>query len=289
MAYGMKAPRTSLTNFLQSCEKFASATAIDIRGEETTYKDLANRAKSLGATVTKAVPSADVPLAAVFAYRSQTAYAGVLGALMAGHGYVPLNPTFPIDRTKLMLERSMGRSLIVDARSEPQLQKLLSGFALPLVICPDQNDVTELAKQLPSHQVIGAAELADAAEWKPRNIDVNSIAYLLFTSGSTGQPKGVMVSHANVLHYVDYVTERYGIENSDRERGDEIGASEDDGAGESGRTDCHRGSSAGIGCVGQRIRQGSSTDCAGVSQANANRKRHIGPDATTRHSRTTNT
>ena len=116
-----------------------------------------------------------------------------------------------------MLERSMCRSLIVDARSEPQLEKLLSGFPLPLlVICPDLNDVTELAKQLPNHQVIGAAELADAAEWKPRNIDVDSIAYLLFTSGSTGQPKGVMVSHANVLHYVDYVTKRYGFESNDR-------------------------------------------------------------------------
>ena len=116
-----------------------------------------------------------------------------------------------------MLERSMCRSLIVDARSEPQLEKLLLGFPHPLVvICPDRNDVTELAKELPKHQIIGAAELADAAEWKPRNIDVNSIAYLLFTSGSTGQPKGVMVTHANVVHYVDHVTKRYGIENTDR-------------------------------------------------------------------------
>ena len=213
----MTLPRNLATAFLQSSERFADNAALSVGGQETNYEDLANRAKSLGATVGKTVPSADVELTAVFAYRSQTAYAGVLGALMAGHGYVPLNPTFPIDRTRLMLERSMCRSLIVDARSEPQLEKLLSGFPLPLVvICPDQNDVTELAKQLPNHQVIGAAELADAAEWKPRNIDVNSIAYLLFTSGSTGQPKGVMVSHANVLHYVDYVTKRYGIENSDR-------------------------------------------------------------------------
>jgi amino acid adenylation domain-containing protein len=213
----MKTPRTPLTTFLRSCEKFAGATALDIRGEETTYEDLANRAKSLGATVSKAVRSTDIALTAVFAYRSQTAYAGVLGALLAGHGYVPLNPTFPIARTRVMLERSMCRSLIVDARSEPQLEKLLSGFPLPLVIiCPDRNDVTELAKKVPKHQVIGAAELADAAEWKPRNIDVNSIAYLLFTSGSTGQPKGVMVTHANVLHYVDHVIKRYGIENTDR-------------------------------------------------------------------------
>ncbi len=210
-------PQTLVTAFLRSCEKFSDRGALSVGGGETSYEDLARRAKSVGATVGKAVPCADVTLTAVFAYRSQTAYAGVLGALLAGHGYVPLNPTFPIGRTRLMLERSMCRSLIVDARSEPQLERLLSGFPFPLVvICPDQNDVTELAKKLPEHQIIGAAELADAAEWKLRNIDVNSIAYLLFTSGSTGQPKGVMVSHANVLHYVDYVTKRYGIEKNDR-------------------------------------------------------------------------
>ncbi len=213
----MKTLRTLLTDFLQSCEKFPNCAAIEVEGQQTTYQHLENRVKSLGATIRRALPSTEVPLTAVLGYRSQTAYAGILGTLMAGHGYVPLNPTFPIDRTKLMLERSMCRSLIVDARSQLQLQKLLSGFPLPLVIiCPDQKDVTELAKKLPKHQVIGAAELADAAEWKPRNIHVNSIAYLLFTSGSTGQPKGVIVSHANVLHYVNYVTKRYGIKSSDR-------------------------------------------------------------------------
>src|SRR5439155_12610605 len=213
----MNMPQTLLTAFLRSSEEFCDCEAIDVGGQATTYENLANRAKSLGATVRRALPSSEISLTAVFAYRSQTAYAGVLGALMAGHGYVPLNPTFPVDRTRLMVERSLCRSLIVDARSEPQLERLLSEFPFPLVvICPDQNDVTELAKKLPKHQIIGAAELIDAAEWKSRNIDVNSIAYLLFTSGSTGQPKGVMVSHANVLHYVDYVTKRYGIEKNDR-------------------------------------------------------------------------
>ena len=213
----MSTPKTLLTAFLQSGEKFADCEAIDVAGYAVTYEDLANRAKSLAATVGKALPSAEIPLTAVFGSRSQTVYAGVLGALMAGHGYVPLNPTFPIARTRLMLERSMCRSLIVDARSELQLEKLLSAFPVPLVvICPDRNDVTELTEQLPKHLIIGAAGLADAAEWKPPRIDVNSIAYLLFTSGSTGEPKGVMVSHANVLHYVKYVTKHYGIRSSDR-------------------------------------------------------------------------
>jgi amino acid adenylation domain-containing protein len=205
------------TGFLRSCEQFPARGAIDVAGREVTYQQLVYLAKRLAATLqASAVPGA-VPLTAVFAYRSETAYAAVLGTLMAGHGYVPLNRTFPIDRTRLMLERSMCGSVIVDAGSESQLEKLLSSMAMPLVIiCPDRAHVTELAAKFPAHRFIGAKELADAQQWRPVNVAIDSIAYLLFTSGSTGQPKGVMVSHANVVHYVDYVTKRYGFTTNDR-------------------------------------------------------------------------
>ena len=136
---------------------------------------------------------------------------------MAGHGYVPLNRTLPIDRTRLMLEESMCRTIIVDTESEPQLEKVLLGVSDPLlIICPDRENVTELAKTLPKRQVIGAGKLCHKADWRVADVAGNSIAYLLFTSRSTGQPKGVMVSHSNVVHYLDYVTKRYQIASSDR-------------------------------------------------------------------------
>jgi amino acid adenylation domain-containing protein len=210
-------PRLLWTGFLRSCEQFPTRGAIDVAGREVTYQQLAYIAKRLAATLqTGTVPGA-VPLTAVFAYRSETAYAAVLGVLMAGHGYVPLNRTFPIDRTRLMLERSMCRSVIVDAGSESQLEKLLCGMTMALVIiCPDRADVTELATKFPAHRFVGANALADVEQWRPVGVAADSIAYLLFTSGSTGQPKGVMVSHANVLHYIDYVTKRYGFTSNDR-------------------------------------------------------------------------
>src|SRR6266513_2996066 len=205
------------SGFLRSCEQFPTRGAIEVGGREVTYQELAYIAKRIAATIQAGVVPGVVPLTAVFAYRSETAYAGVLGVLMAGHGYVPLNRTFPVDRTRLMLERSMCRSVIVDAGSESQLERLLSSIAIPLVIiCPDRADVAELAGKFPAHRFVGANALADADEWYPVEVRVDSIAYLLFTSGSTGQPKGVMVSHANVLHYVKYVTKRYGFTSNDR-------------------------------------------------------------------------
>ena len=205
------------TGFLRSCEKRSDRGAVEVGGQEVTYEQLAQRARRLAATIRSEIAPGGVPLTAVFVYRSHTAYAAVLGALMAGHGYVPLNRTFPIDRTRMMLERSMCRSLIVDTGSEGQLSALLHGIASPLlVLCADRSDVTEFAAKFPGHRILGSNDLADPEQWRPAQVSQNSIAYLLFTSGSTGQPKGVMVSHANVLHYVDYVTKRYGFTSNDR-------------------------------------------------------------------------
>jgi amino acid adenylation domain-containing protein len=212
-----KRERLVWTGFLRSCEKFPDRPAVEVAGLELSYEELDERARRLAATIQANATPEEVPLTAVFAYRSQTAYAAVLGALMAGHGYVPLNRTFPIDRTRLMLEKSTCRSLIVDEGSEPQLSELLRGLATPMVIlCPDRADATEASAKLPAHRVVGANELADAEQWRPPEVSQNAIAYLPFTSGSTGQPKGVMVSHANVLHYLDYVTKRYGFTSNDR-------------------------------------------------------------------------
>jgi amino acid adenylation domain-containing protein len=204
------------TGFIESCDRFPQRPAIDVGGE-MTYAELAQRAQRIAATIQTGLTNREIALTGVFAYRSETAYAGVLGALMAGHGYVPLNRTFPVDRTRLMLERSMCRSLVVDAASEPQLSAVLAGIKTPLLLLlPDRSDVKELAVKFPMHRIVGSNDLASPDDWQVPETGSNSIAYLLFTSGSTGQPKGVMVSHGNVLHYIDYVTKRYGFNSADR-------------------------------------------------------------------------
>jgi amino acid adenylation domain-containing protein len=116
-----------------------------------------------------------------------------------------------------MFERSGCQSIIVDNKSMPQLGTLLEGAQQPvLVILPETAEVNEYRKRWPNHTFLGFPDLAEGSSWRMPLIDPDAIAYLLFTSGSTGIPKGVMVAHRNVTAYVAYIADRYRITEQDR-------------------------------------------------------------------------
>jgi amino acid adenylation domain-containing protein len=209
--------RSVRSGFLRSAERFPDRPALQIGAEVQTYSSLHDRAAAIAATLDALAPAGEERLTAVFAARSTTAYAGILAALFRGHGYVPLNPGFPTDRTHAMLVRSGCRAVIVDTNAAKQLDDVLAGVETPLlVLLPDTDDASEWAARWPQHRFVTAGELRPAADWRPGPVDPNGIAYLLFTSGSTGQPKGVMVAHRNVTHFVDAMVERYAVTETDR-------------------------------------------------------------------------
>lgn len=203
--------------FLRSSHAFPQRPAIVAEGQTLSYAELRELACRIAATIEKYPEFSSTPLTAVFAYRSVTAFAGVLGALLSGNGYVPLNRTFPEGRTKVMFERSEARTLIVDAKSLPQLDALLDGMRQRvLVILPHIAEISSLQAKWPKHSFVGANDLQPASKWREPVPQTDSPAYLLFTSGSTGTPKGVLVAQRNVRAFVDYMVDRYQITENDR-------------------------------------------------------------------------
>src|SRR5665213_3478709 len=110
----MKMEKALWAGFLQSTERFPEHPALIAEGRTLAYRELGEISIRIAATIQAYREFSQVPLTGVFGYRSQTAFAGVLGALLAGNGYVPLNRTFPTERTEVMFERSECRSIIVD-------------------------------------------------------------------------------------------------------------------------------------------------------------------------------
>ncbi len=83
------------TGFLHCVEHNRVQPALEVAGQTLSYGELYERAAAIAATIQERAGLGAAPLTAVFASRSVTAFAGVLGSLLAGNGYVPLNPSFP--------------------------------------------------------------------------------------------------------------------------------------------------------------------------------------------------
>jgi amino acid adenylation domain-containing protein len=201
------APRRLHAGFLASAARFPDRVALSIGPEQWTYaqiEELARRWAAQLIVVTRGQPAR----IGVLGHKSLTSYVGILASLFAGATYVPLNPNDPVLRTRVMAQQADLKAMIVDERSLSQLPAICEGqVRSPAILAPT---AASAAVPAVATTVYGGREIAAR---KPLaeipEVAASAPAYLLFTSGSTGTPNGVPITHANVCYFLGINSQRY--------------------------------------------------------------------------------
>ena len=189
------------------------AVAISFGSERVTYGELERASNQLARALIDAGCGRGDRVALLMP-KMPAAIVAMLGVLKAGAAYVPLDPAGPPARLARMLEVSDCRCLLAAG----PVGGMLSG-------------ILEIAR-LGQRPVIGWLDAADDADLAPAftfgDLDTyaatpppcdgtdSDLAHILFTSGSTGLPKGVMITHANVVHFIRWAATYFATAPSDR-------------------------------------------------------------------------
>ena len=171
--------RTVPQMFVEQADRTPDASALRFGERTMTYRELRGAAAAVAAELAaQGVQRGD--LVGLYAERGLEVPAAVLGILAAGATYVPLDPAYPSKRIRYLLADSGAKAVIAAAGRTAALEGY-GGRVLALddVVARDGD---------------GDLIVADAA--------ATDLAYLMYTSGTTGEPKGVAVTHRNVLRLV---------------------------------------------------------------------------------------
>ncbi len=173
--------------------------AVSDAGCEVTYGELSARADALARRLRRLGAGAGA-LVGLCVERSPALVTGALGIVRSGAAYVAIDPRYPDERVRWMLEDSRAAAVVLDARTAEALDP---GEERPAVVVERDGALRDAA----------AGTDHDPLPPPPGPED---LAYVVYTSGSTGRPKGVMVEHAGLANLVAWHRAAFALTPGDR-------------------------------------------------------------------------
>ncbi|MBS9430165.1 AMP-binding protein [Photorhabdus akhurstii] len=201
-----------LGEWLYDCAlKYADYEALSIENDVYSYREL----HELASLLARGFSLSQGKYCALLGRRNIGILAGVVASLCYGKTYLPLNENETPEGLSLLSKITDFDLLVTCAEEQNLLHDLLKHIDKPLVIIlSDSKQRPNWCNDYPKHYFLSHADLArmPTAQMKTDNPD----AYLMFTSGSTGNPKGVEVAHTNVTRYVSNTIALYQPTCADR-------------------------------------------------------------------------
>ncbi|WP_030613925.1 amino acid adenylation domain-containing protein [Streptomyces sclerotialus] len=198
------APSTLHELYASSAARHPHRTALEVGDETLTYAELDRLADRLAAEIVRSHGGRPATVG-LLAARSLTAYAGYLAALRLGAAAVPMNPAHPPARLLTIVKDGALDIVLTDGTSARKGSSQPADLGVP-VLTADGDLLTRLRTETNTPP-------AGSQGRPPRPAD---IAYILYTSGSTGTPRGVPIRHANIVPFIDWAISDCGFGPQDR-------------------------------------------------------------------------